>query len=170
MPPPPGMDAGPEPPPPPRALPHGYATRVRWSGNLLTILGTVLTTIGALFTWTVIAAGKIGAVAFFGIFLVAGFFMLKSGLRKASHILTAFKKGRAVKGRVASVRADTTTKINNRHPWEIVYTFKMDGHAYEGKVTTLEAATANRFQGGPEVWVLVVEGSPEKNTLYPPVK
>jgi hypothetical protein len=169
MPPPPGMDIGPEPPSPPRKLPSGFATRMRLSGNVTTIFGLVFTGFGALLTLAMIGA-KSWAVVFGGAFALGGLLMLKSGLQSANRILDAFKKGRAVRGKVSTVRQDTTTKVNDRHPWDIVYTFESGGHQYEGKMQTFETATANRYQGWPPVWVLVVEGDPDRNTLYPPVK
>ncbi|HSI64930.1 MAG TPA: hypothetical protein VLE43_17520 [Candidatus Saccharimonadia bacterium] len=169
MPPPPGMDAGPAPPPPPRKLPAGFATRMRLTGNVLVIIGLVFAGFGGILTLALAGAGKwaalIGVVIFAG-----GFLMVKSGIQSANRILDAFKNGLAVKGRVGSVRQDTTTTVNGRHPWEIVYTFESGGHEHEGKMITFEPATSNRYQGRPPVWVLVVENQPERNTLYPPVK
>jgi hypothetical protein len=163
------MDIGPEPPAPPRKLPSGFAMRMRLTGNVTTIIGLVFTGFGGLLTLAMINAPS-WAILFGAFFLLAGLLMVKAGLGTANRILDAFKNGRAVKGKVSTVRQDTTTKVNDRHPWDIVYTFESEGHPYEGKMQTFETATANRFQGWPPVWVLVVEGDPERNTLYPPVK
>lgn len=169
MPPPPGMDAGPEPPPAPRRLPEGFALRVRLTGNLPIIMGLIISFVGGFLTLALVGA-KSWLALFPGFFLVVGLSLTWHGVTSASRVLDAFRNGRAIKGRIASVRTDTTTKVNGQHPWEIVYSFQAEGHPYEGKVTTFEAAAANRFYGSPPVWVLVVEGVPERNTLYPPVK
>ena len=169
MPPPPGADIGPEPPAPPRKLPSGFAMRMRLTGNVTTIIGLVITGFGALFALSMVKAPS-WALLFPAFFLMAGLLMLKAGLGSANRILDAFKNGRAVKGKVSTVREDTSTKVNGRSPWDIVYTFESEGHQYEGKMQTFENATAHRYQGWPPVWVLVVEGDPERNTLYPPVK
>lgn len=169
MPPPPGMDAGPEPPPAPRTLPPGFAFRIRLSRNISSIMGLIFTGVGVIATLAAAGARSWGLLVTAPI-LAGGVFMLKHGLESAGRVLLAFKQGRAVKGRVASVREDRQTTINNRHPWDIVYTFTADGHTHEGKMQTYETATANRYQGTPQVWVLVVDGCPECNTLYPPIK
>lgn len=169
MPPPPGADIGPEPPSAPRKLPAGFATRVRLTGNVGTIIGLVFTGFGALLTLAMINAPS-WALIFGAFFLLGGLLMVKAGLQSANRILDAFKNGQAVRGKVSTVRQDSSTKVNGRSPWEIVYTFESGGHQYEGKTTTFETATAHRYQGWPPVWVLVIEGDPERNTLYPPVK
>jgi hypothetical protein len=169
MPPPPGMDIGPEPPAPPRKLPSGFATRMRLTGNVTTIIGLAFTGFGALFSLAMVNAPS-WALIFPAFFLLGGLLMLKAGLGTANRILDAFKNGRAVRGKVSTVREDSSTKVNGRSPWDIVYTFESEGHQYEGKMQTFETATAHRYQGWPPVWVLVVEGEPERNTLYPPVK
>ncbi len=169
MPPPPGMDAGPEPPPPPRALPDGFTLRVRLTRNLPMILGLGFTLFGGIMTMAMVAA-KTWAALLPGFFLLGGLGMLKLGMQQSASTLDAFKNGRAVKGKSASVRQDMQTTVNGRHPWEITYTFDAGGYPMEGKATTWETATANRFQCGTPLWVLVVENNPERNTPYPPIR
>lgn len=169
MPPPPGMDAGPGPPSAPRTLPRGFAFRMFWSRNVNTIMGAIFTVVSGLFTLSSIAARSWWALLC-GLFLFGSAQLLFHGIRTARHILDAFKNGRAVKGRIESVREDHTTTINGRHPWDITYSFQSGGQAYDGKMQTYETATANRYQGRPPVWVLVVDNAPERNTLYPPIR
>lgn len=169
MPPPPGMDAGPEPPPPPRKLPEGFALRVRLTRNLPMIIGLVFTFLGGMMTLAMIGA-KTWAALFPGFFLLGGLGMLKMGIQQGSQTLDAFRNGLAVKGRAASVRQDMQTTVNGRHPWEIIYTFESEGYPREGKTMTWEVETANRLQCGAPLWVLVVEGNPERNTVYPPIR
>ena len=169
MPPPPGMDLGPEPPEPPRKLPDGFALRVRLTRNVPMIIGLGFTLIGGFMTVAMISV-KTWAALFPAFFLLGGLGMLKMGFQEGARVLDAFRHGRAVRGKAASVREDKQTTVNGRHPWEIIYTFEAEGHPYEGKVTTFEAATANRFYGGPPVWVLVMENNPERNTVYPPIR
>jgi hypothetical protein len=170
MPPPPGMDAGPEPPPPPRALPEGFALRVSLTRNwmLLAGLGCLLvglSMINALLEYQSFAVALLPVIFFLG-----GIGGIWQGMRRAAQVLDAFRNGIPVKGKVGSVRQDTQTTVNGKHPWNIVYTFESDGHHYEGKATTFDAETATRLWGGAQVWVLVVRGNPERNTVYPPIK
>jgi hypothetical protein len=169
MPPPPGMDMGPAPPPPPRQLPKGFALKVGFTRNLATIFGLVISLFAGLITFALVSQGSWGAV-FPGFFLLGGLALLRMGILNALHTLQAFRKGIAIKGRIASVTQDTQTKVNNRHPWNIVYTFESEGHSHDGKAITFDAETAVRLYGRPPAWVLVVEGKPDRNTLYPPVR
>ena len=168
MPPPPGMDAGPAPPPRPRVLPKGFAKRVGFTHNWMLLIGLGccfmgLTMIGALLQrlW----AGVLPVLLF-----AAGIGCVVQGVKKALRVLDAFRNGVPIKGLVSSVKEDGTTTVNGKHPWIIVYTFEMEGHPRQGRAVTFDAETANRLWGKAPVWVLAVEGNPERNTLYPPVK
>jgi len=169
MPPPPGMELGPPPPDSPRILPKGYAFRIMLSNNLATMLGLILSAFGGLTLIGTITARSWGAVVP-GCILLVGLSALQYGLKEARNTLAAFRRGKAVKGTVTSVRSDPTTRINGRHPWDIVYSFDVDGQIFEGKTQTPDAETSNRLQGRPPAWVLYVEDAPERNTIYPPVK
>jgi hypothetical protein len=169
MPAPPGMDAGPEPPPPPRKLPEGFALRVSLTRNWMLLAGlgclfVALSMINALLDFQSFGAALLPIV-----FIVGGLGGIVQGVQRAARTLDAFRNGLPVKGRVGSVREDTQTTVNGRHPWNIVYTFECDGHHYEGKAITFDAETANRLHSRL-VWVLVVKGNPERNTVYPPIK
>lgn len=133
------------------------------------MVGLGFTVVGCIMALAMVAAPW-WALCFPGLLLLGGLSMLKHGIQGANRILDAFRNGRAVKGRAASVQQDRSISVNGQHPWQIVYTFECGGHAYEGKTQTWEAATSNRFYGSPPVWVLVVENDPERNTLYPPIK
>jgi hypothetical protein len=169
MPAPPGTELGPEPPPAPRKLPEGFALRVRLTRNFPLMAGLAFTILGGGMTAAMIGL-KTWAALFPAFFFLGGIGMVRVGIQEASRTLDAFRNGRAVRGKVACVREDKQTAVNDRHPWDIIYTFEEGGHAYEGKMSTFESATANRFRGGLPVWVLVVDGVPERNTLYPPIR
>ena len=169
MPPPPGMELGPEPPPPPRRLPKDFAFRQRFTGNFTSIIGLAFTGVGLIMGLAMVAAPS-WALLLPGFLMLAGMSMLRSGLQSANRMLDAFRNGRAIKGRVSSVKQDNSISVNGQHPWKIVFTFEVDGHAYDGETQTWETATSNRLYGGPPVWVLVADGRPERHTLYPPLK
>lgn len=163
------MDAGPLPPAPPRKLPKGFELRIRLTRNVPLIIGMGFTLVGALMTVSFFLA-KPWIAVFPGFMLLAGLLMAWNGIVQGARTIDAFRNGEAVKGKIASVRQDMQTKINNRHPWNVVYSFQDGDYTYEGKTMTMEAETANRFYGAPPVWVLVVKGQPERSALYPPVK
>jgi hypothetical protein len=169
MPAPPGVELGPAPPPTPRRLPEGFAFRQRFSGNIATIIGAAFTAVGSIMGLAMIAAPG-WALMLPACILIGGISALVHGLQTASRTLDAFRHGKAVQGHVSAVAQDLSTKVNGQSPWIITYTFELEGHAYEGKAQTFDTATSNRMRGNPPVWVLVMEGNAERNTMYPPLK
>jgi hypothetical protein len=115
LPPPPGMDPGPKPPETPRKLPSGFAFRVKWSRNVMVIIGGIFFLVGALMLSATLAA-KTWIALFPSFFCVGGFFMFLNGRKTAVGILHAFRHGTAVAGQITEVSVDTTQSINNRHP------------------------------------------------------
>jgi hypothetical protein len=102
--------------------------------------------------------------------VVLGGVLLRYGRKEAARVLNAFRHGRAIKGSIAEVQLDSSTTVNGRHPWRIIYTFRTDaGETHEGSAVTFDSTAPNR-QAGQSVWVLVVDGQPEQNTIYPPVR
>lgn len=168
MPPPPGMELGPQPPPAPRALPKGFAFRQRFSQNIATILGGVLFVIGTPMTLGVLAQ-RPWAAAFPALLMVGGFFSLRHGLKSAESVLRAFREGVAVEGKIASVMIDTSQSINEKHPWKLTYHFVADGFENEGVLVSWDSTINNRARGQP-LWVLYVEDDPSQNTVYPPFR
>ena len=169
MPPLPGMELGPEPPPAPRELPPGFATKQLWLGNPQCMVGGIFMLVGGIQFAVFIFV--LPLFAFFPLlFLGLGWFILRSGRRKARGTLNAFQSGRAVKGTITEVHLDTAVQVNGRHPWRIGYSFTAaDGVAREGFARTFDSSAGDRQRGQP-VWVLVVDDLPEQSTLYPPVK
>lgn len=165
----PGMDPGPEPEPPPRAVPPCFVRAQQWSRNPLVLGGAFLLVAGsAAFLPGVFTKSWLALIPL--VFAVMGAVVLSAGRKEAARILDAFRLGRAVKGEIVSVQLDSPYQVNGRHPWRIVYTFKTsDGISRRGAVITFDGAAPQRQPGQP-VWVLVVDACPQQNTIYPPVK
>lgn len=168
MPPPPGMELGPKPPDVPRTLPKGFAFRQRFSRNIATILGLVISMFGLLFFLAMLRA-KPWVAIFPGIFMLGGFSMFRYGWMHASGILRAFQHGVATEGKIAGISIDTTQSINNQHPWKLIYHFTANGQQQEGVLISWDSTIATRSTGQP-MWVLYVENDPSQSTLYPPLK
>jgi hypothetical protein len=137
--------------------------------NFLMIGGLAFVLLGGMMTAFLISV-KSWAALFPGFFFLGGLGMVKEGFRQGVRTLDAFRNGTGILGKVTSVRRDHQTEMNNRNPWDICYSFPMDGQTREGKVTTFESDTAERFSVNRPVWVLAVEKRPERNTLYPPIR
>lgn len=168
MPPPPGMELGPSPPPVPRDLPKGFAFRLLVSQNIATIVGGLMFAVATPITWGTLQT-KTWAASIPGLMALGGFFMLRYGLTTAGSVLRAFRKGRAAEGTIASVKLDTTQSINNQHPWKVVYHFMVEGHQHEGVLVSWDSTLISRAAGQP-LWVLYVESDPTQNTVYPPYR
>lgn len=169
MPPLPGMTLGEEPPHAPRELPKGFATKQKWLGNPLSMVGGIFMLVGGV--QFVVFIFVLPLVSFFPLlFLGLGYVIFHFGRKNAMRTLNAFQFGRAVKGSITEVHLDTAMRVNGQHPWRIGYSFQTaDGTTHEGFARTFDGSAQDRQRGQP-VWVLVVEDLPEENTIYPPVK
>ena len=163
----PGMSLGSPPPAAPRVLPPQYVFRLRWSRNIATLVGGGFFLVGTLLFLPMAIAGTWAALlpAFF---MLGGFSMFRYGWRHASGILRAFRDGRAVEGRIASVSWDTTQRINDQHPWKLVYHFPVGEQMCEGSITTFDSTVGSRMSGQP-LWVLYNEADTSQSTIYPPL-
>ena len=162
------MDLGPPPPDAPRSLPRGFAFRKRFSHNISTLLGGAFLFMGAMMILPM-AKNQIWLPMLFpGFFALGGFFLMKQGISAAGKGLRAFRHGIAVQGTIASVSMDLSTRVNNKHPWKIVYHFPVNGHLREGSLVTFESTLCKRV--GQPVWVLHLPEDPDQNTLYPALR
>lgn len=171
-------DPGPEPPPPPREIPGAYVRRLYLTGNVLTIIGGVFAFVGLPLVlipgWLALTiAPEIGVASGVGlIFALIGVPMLGFGLRRARVHLHALREGRATRGMISEVYQDTREAINGRHPWAVVYTYEVNGRAYEGTVKSWarSGAILMLYAVRSPVHVLYVPEAPERSALYPPIR
>lgn len=168
MPPLPGMEIGPPPPPAPRTLPKGFALRTRLTGNIATWIGLIFFGFGSFMTTAVFFANPWFAL-FPLLFALGGFGMLRYGLIQAKHTLKAFKQGTAIAGNVHSLSSDTTQTVNGKHPYKLIYHFQLNGNLHDGSVVSFDSTLSKRRSGQP-LWILYLPDDPTKNTLYPPVR
>jgi hypothetical protein len=169
LPPPPGMQVGPPPPPAPRALPGGFERRMLWTGNVFAMVGGIFLLVGVPLVIGAFFLHPLAALIPM-IHCTLGYLLLKHGRKKGLATVNAFKHGKAVEGEIAEVYQDTSTSVNGRHPWAIVYRFSAGGNQmHEGKAVTFDSDAQDRARG-QKLWVLYVEDNPAQNTIYPPVK
>jgi hypothetical protein len=168
MPPMPGMEIGPPPPPTPRSVPDGFPLRVILTQNITSIIGTIIFGAGMFMALMFVLGGSWGAVLP-GLFALGGFAILRHGVKQGKATLHAFRHGIAVEGKVHQVSRDTTTKVNGEHPWKLVYHFRVAEQIHQGVLLSFDSTLSKRISGQP-LWVLCDPEDPAKNTLYPPVK
>ncbi len=178
----------PSPPLPPRPIPSTYAWRLlSRDGGAITalvfiVLGLVFTFVGGVLTIALGlafsthqgASSVAKATGLVGIpFLVIGpLFLITGGLlgtwryRQVRQAVLVLREGQATEGQILEVAENYTVRVNYRHPWNIRYQFRVDGHSFEGSVTTLNTPGPT-LQPGKRACVLYLTNAPEHNVLYP---
>lgn len=112
-------------------------------------------------------SSKMGYAALFAfIFPIIGAAMLFYVIRANRREIRAFREGVAIKGLVVKRGEDTTTEINGKHPYEIIWEFYVDGKAYKGKLSNMNAMILQRALPDDEVTVLYDPKSPVVNTVW----
>jgi hypothetical protein len=177
LPPPIGSDPGPAPPFPPRQLPAGYRRRKLMGNNVPALVGLIFTLVGfplgVMFTilgialpgmWLFIVIG--GGIG--GIFTLVGGALAYFGIRQGLSTIRPFVHGQPAIGEVIEIFRDRSVSINGRNPWGIIYTFKVHGRHYEGKVLSWKHAPQTQAVGN-RVYVLYMPDDPDQNVIYPPV-
>jgi hypothetical protein len=161
----------PAPPPPPRAFKNSFAWRKLWSdgwaitAGVFLLLGVIFTLVGIPLTLVVVGVVFVPlGLAFLG----AGIPILIWRYRKAQQTLNVLRMGEAVLGSIVDMYENYSVTVNNRHPWTIAYSFRVDGDEYEGQTTTLRPVGFTHQPGQP-MYVLYLEDDPTQNTIYPPV-
>lgn len=147
-------ELGPRPPIAPREIPAKFVRRIKYTGNVYTMIGMAFT---IPFFWTVI-------------FPIIGVFLWKKGLRDANNELTPLKEGTAVQGEIESVEYDYTKTINGRHPLTVSFTFKANGQIHKGNVGNIFDAEHKLKKIGDAVWVVYMPDNPDLSSVWPPLK
>src|SRR5262245_41200273 len=94
MPPLPGMELGPEPPPAPREVPKAFEQRQKWLGNPLVMVGGIFMLVGFIIFSVFIFV--LLPFAFFPLLFVGlGWFIYRAGRKESARVLNAFRLGRA---------------------------------------------------------------------------
>jgi len=161
------------PPPAPRQMPRNFIWRLLFTDGW-TIMALVFTVIGAVFAvsgvaLTISIVALLVGLPFAGIgalFLIIGVPILVWRYQEAQDTMEVLRFGYPVIGQITSVHQNYNIRVNGRYPWSIVYQFELLGQAHDGKVTTLSQPDLSQQPGKP-VYVLYLQGDPERNTIYP---
>ncbi|MCG2784348.1 MAG: DUF3592 domain-containing protein [Anaerolineae bacterium] len=161
------------PPPAPRPIADSFAWKLVFSdgwfivGMVFAILGGTFSCVGLslLLAVVTILVGIPFALLGFA-FLVGGGAVIFWRYQKARTTVRVLQVGQAVRGEIVSVEQNYNVRVNQRHPWQIVYRFQANGQGYQGQVSTLNALD-NAIQAGNAVYVLYLPDAPENNAIYP---
>jgi hypothetical protein len=160
-----------KPPPSPRTISDKFAWSLMLT-NGWAIAAGVFTLLGGIFAIVGLVMMILVVTAFVGIpFMVIGIIFLGAGLagltwryQQAQKVLAVLRYGEPVDGQIVSMEENFTVRVGGQRPWVIGYKFRLNGHDYEGSVSTLNKPD---FQPGQQVCVLHLPQTPEYNTLYP---
>lgn len=149
-----GNGPGQPPPPAPRVLPKSYIRAVKYTSNVMSILGVVFTIV---FCWSVI-------------FPIIGIFLWRKGLRDANNELIPLQHGATVKGEVTAIRVDGSKQINGRNPRILEFVFSANGQRFGGNVPNIMDPIEQWRRPGDQIWVLYMPDNPDLSSVWPPLK
>jgi membrane protein implicated in regulation of membrane protease activity len=161
------------PPPAPRPISERYVWRLL-SSNANAIGGGILAFLGLIFGLVGAPLAIAGVTAFVGIpFFLLGVILLAIGgwmfigqYKDAQKLVHALRTGEATHGRIVEVQENHAVQVNGRNPWSIRYQFEVNGHSYEGTVSTLNAV-GDQLREGETAWVLYLPTAPQWSSIYP---
>jgi hypothetical protein len=161
------------PPLPPRQIPGKVMSRMLLtdagviSGGIFILIGAIFFIVGIALVLPIITlpVGLPFVVLGF-VFLIIGIILFLWRFHFARQMVDILRDGQAALGEITEVTQNYHIRINHRYPWIIYYRFKVHGHDYQGRLSTLSQPDLSQ-QPGKSVYVLYQQQDPEKNTLYP---
>jgi len=97
----------------------------------------------------------------------AGLVMLIIPLRRAIKHAGLLSSGTLTKGAVDGKRQRTDITINNRHPYNIAYTFALaDGEVHTGEELVMDRKMSDRLNVGDPIGVIYLPTNPDKNAIF----
>jgi len=149
-----GSDSGPRPPMAPRALPKKFVRRIKYTGNVMTMIGMAFT---IPFFWTII-------------FPIIGIFCWRKGIKEANDELIPLEHGTPVLGEIISVERDYTKTINGKSPFTVEFLFTVGSQKHNGSVGNIFDNIDQQKQKGDKIWVVYMPNDPNLSSIWPPMK
>jgi len=165
---------GPRPPDAPRDV------KIRVSdspgGWALLLVGILFTGVASIFViaglgFLASGSGGLGGLLFTLfplIHLSIGLGMIWSVLGRFSKRRALYQSGVAAMARVRAVGQNSSIRINGRNPYELVWTFDLDGHTYHDKDSTFNDDVL-LYEAGDPMWIVYDPLDPEKSAEWPPL-
>lgn len=145
--------AGVKPQDAPRILPSKYVRRMKYTGNVTTIIGIVFTIV---FCWTII-------------FPIIGVFLWWRGAKTANEELKPLQYGKPVLGEIESISIDHTKHINGVSPFIVQFLFEINGQKFAGSVGNIFDRVDLTKKKGDSVWVVYMPEDPSLSSIWPPL-
>lgn len=145
---------GPKPPMAPRELPKKYVRRVKYYGNVMSMIGFIFTVV---FFWSII-------------FPIIGIFIWKKGIKEANDELIPLQQGDSVIGEIEKISRDYSKNMNGKSPFTVEFLFEVNGQKHRGSVGNIFDDIDIQKQIGDKVWVVYLAENPELSSIWPPLK
>ncbi|MCW7469256.1 hypothetical protein [Leptospira kanakyensis] len=146
-------DLGSEPPNAPRVLPTKFKRRIKYTGNVMTLIGIIFT---IPFFWTIL-------------FPIIGIYCWRRGLRTANDELIPLEQGKATVGEIIDIRKDYTQSLNGKSPTIVEFVFEVSGKKYTGNVGNIYESVHLTKKIGDKLWIVFMPKEPEISSVWPPL-
>lgn len=166
-------DVVPEAPPAPREISNRYVWRLllsdAWGITALVflILGIVFLPVGITLILGIVTAFVGIPFAGMGMMFVGGGAAVGHWrYQEKQKVVEVLRNGLQTTGEILDVKQNYNVTVNGRNPWNITYSFSIDGQDYQGKVTTLNTPGPG-LQPGRNARVLYLQEAPTHNVIFP---
>ncbi len=160
------------PPPAPRELPAGVtgaagAKVLAWVGGIFTAIASIIIVIGL----GLLVAGESAGfyvVLIPMIHLIIGVGLLVFVVRRRRYRHRLYQHGVDAMAVVQGVGFNRRVRINGTHPYELAWSFDIDGHTFHDTRSTMNDAILT-LGVGDRIWVLYDPEDPEESVEWPPL-
>lgn len=160
----------------PAAPPRDVEVKLRSQpgGWVLVLVGGIFTLVASLFMivgLVLLVTGEsegLWFTLFPLIHLSVGVGLLWFGLGSWAKRRRIYRDGEVAMGTIEGVGYNRSVRVNGRSPYEIVWTFEVEGHRYHDKHSTFDDQ-AMELVPGDRIWVLFDPADPEQSAEWPPL-
>ena len=122
--------------------------------------------------WARVHGTSFSIFGFWGLFVLifpgVGGALLFFAVRSNRREIRAFRFGTPATARMIFAGPDTSTTLNGRHPFQVVWSLERNGEKYEGSISSMDPTELESFAQSQELVVLYDPENPAINTLWIP--
>ena len=122
--------------------------------------------------WARVRGSRFSLFGYFGLFVLifpgVGGALLFFAVRSNRREIRAFRFGTPAMAKVTFAGPDTSTTMNGRHPFQVVWSLERNGEKYEGSISSMDPTELEGYAQSQELVVLYDPENPAINTLWVP--
>ncbi|MFL5753079.1 MAG: hypothetical protein ACJ76F_06715 [Bacteroidia bacterium] len=161
LPPPAGPHRGDAPPPVPRFIPKQFKNKLLYQKNYLLLFGALFAVANFPFS------SRLNGLDI--ILIGIGAYCCWMGYARAMRKINVLQRGEIAEGAITSAGENLSTEVNGKHPYQIEYTYEVNGTKRKGQMNCWDETSLSHYEGEP-VWVVYSTGSFENNSsIWPPL-